>query len=107
LYNSDAVIYAQTGGITDQLILPFLKAEIGIGALRLDDTIYVGVSGAHTELELCWFTRYPAAYGFCGIDDTAFGCGKKVERPENPATYKKLRYVNESMLILRRTVPWR
>jgi hypothetical protein len=92
---SDAVIYAQTPGeIIDQLILPFLKAEIGISTLRLDDALRVGVSYAHAELKLCRLARYPAAYRFRGIDATAFGCGKKVKRPENPATHRKLRQVN-------------
>ena len=63
--------------------------EISINALRPDDTLYVGMPGAHTKLERRRFARYPAVYGFRVIDATAFYCGKHVERPENSAKEKK------------------
>jgi hypothetical protein len=85
---SDTDTSDMAGKITGQLIFPFLQAEIGIGALRLDDTLHVGVSCMHTELKRSWFARCPAVYGFRGIDAAAFGCGKYVERPENPAMNK-------------------
>lgn len=77
--------------VTYRLILPFLEADIGISALRLDYSVHVGMSCAHTELERRRFARYPAVYSFRVIDATAFYCGKHVERPENPAKKKRSR----------------
>ena len=47
---------------TDQSILPFLEAEVRISALRLDDTLNVRMTCAHTELERHRFTQWPEAY---------------------------------------------
>ncbi len=56
------------------------------------------MSCAHTELERRRVARYPAVYGFRGINAAAFaGYGKHIERPENPATHKRDRLENESM----------
>jgi hypothetical protein len=68
--------HSYLGLTTDQLILPFLEVEIGISALRLDDTLHIGVSYAHAELKRCWCAHCPVVYGFCGIDAAAFNCGK-------------------------------
>jgi len=42
---------------TDQSILPFFEAEVRNSALRLDDTLYVRMTCAHTELERYRFTQ--------------------------------------------------
>ena len=77
------------GKITDCLILPFLQAQIGISALRFDDTLHVRMPCAHAELERCRFAQNPAGYSFSGINATALDCGNDVERPEYPTTDKK------------------
>ena len=88
-------IYSQTVRLVHlmkfslKLILPFLEAEVGISALRLDNTLYIRVSCAHTELERCWLACCPAVKSLCVIDATALRCGQDVERPENPATTKR------------------
>jgi len=69
-------------------ILPFFQAEVSISALRLDNMLHIGVSCMHMELEWCRFMHCPAVYSFCGIDVTAFGRGKHIKHPKNPAMSK-------------------
>ena len=73
-------------------VLPLLQAEIGIGALRLDNTFHVRMPCAHAELERCRLARNPAADGFRGINATALDRGKDIERPKDPTANKKLQH---------------
>ena len=85
MYTNVAILGSVWGRTTDNLILPFLESEVGVGALDLDHTLSFRVPHAHAELEGRWFACLPQVYRVCWTDCTTIRLMKEVERPENAA----------------------